>query len=181
MERTRKPERKPAILTCDPSFTAWGWAVVRSGIIIDTGCIKTETEAKKRKIREGDDRVRRTTEIILVLLEAIKKHDVAFIVSELPHGSQNARAAIMMGVVLGIVQGMATALDIPVEWYSEHDAKKALFRRKTVSKKETIAAIDELYNVNWTGVGYKDEAVADAMAVYYAAECNSPTLKFINR
>jgi len=111
----------------------------------------------------------------------VRDHDIQLIVAELPHGSQNAKAAIMMGIVAGILQMLSDALDIPIEWYSEADAKKALLNKRSASKKEIQDAISVLYNVNWTGVKYYDEAVADALAVYYAAECTSPTIKYMNR
>ena len=49
--------RKPTILTNDPSLTAWGWVVLRGNAIVEAGCIKTESQAKKRRIRKGDDRI----------------------------------------------------------------------------------------------------------------------------
>jgi len=179
MKRTKL--QKPKVLTCDPSFTAWGWAVLEGHLVVDHGCIRTEPEAKKRKIREGDDRVRRTAELVRELLKIIQRYKVSFIVSELPHGSQNAKAAVMMGVVVGVVQGISICMDVPVEWYSENDAKKALLNRKSISKREVIEAINELYEVEWKGVKYYDEAVADALAVYCAAEYTSTTLKILNR
>lgn len=172
---------KPAILACDPSLTAWGWAVLRGNCVVETGCIKTEPLAKKRKIREGDDRARRTKEIIYSLGKTVDNHGVEFIVSELPHGSQNAKAAIMLGMVVGILETLVYYCDIPLEWYSEDDAKKAVVGRKSASKAEIIAGVDQLYEVNWRNVKYIDEAVADSLAIYYAAECHSPTIKYMTR
>jgi Holliday junction resolvasome RuvABC endonuclease subunit len=174
-------DRKPRILACDPSFTAWGWAVLEGHQIISTGCIRTQPEAKKRRIREGDDRARRTRDLIQELNKIIQYHNVTFIVAELPHGSQNAKAAIMMGIVVGILEGFNVLRNISLEWYSENDAKKALFGRISASKAEVIRSISELYDVPWKGIKYHDEAVADALAIYYAAECNSPTIKYMNR
>lgn len=181
MERRKTDSGKPGILTCDPSFTAWGWAVLEGHLVKATGVIKTAPEAKKRRIRQGDDRVRRTGEIVMALLEIIGDHKIELIISELPHGSQNAKAAIMMGVVVGILQATSVWSGIPIEWYSENDAKKTLLGRISASKKEVIDSIAQLYEVPWTGTKYIDEAVADALAIYYCAECTSPTLKFMNR
>jgi Holliday junction resolvasome RuvABC endonuclease subunit len=150
-------------------------------MVKETGVLRTKPEAKKRRIREGDDRVRRTTEIIAELRKVFKEYNISLIVSELPHGSQNARAAVMIGIVTGILQTFSYLLSIPIEWYSENDAKKALFGRISASKAEVIRSINELYEVSWTGTKYADEAIADALAIYYVAECNSPTIKFMNR
>lgn len=188
MRRTTDiPRAKPAILTCDPSLTAWGWAVLEGNLVRDHGCIKTDPEAKKRKIREGDDMVRRTRDIIQALVRVINKHNVTYIVTELPHGSQNSRGAIMIGIVMGIMESMNTLRNIPVEYYSEADAKKAVVGRISATKKQIIEAVDELYEVKWQyktngkPLEYYNEAVADSLAIYYCAECSSPTLKFMNQ
>ncbi len=171
------------ILTNDPSFTAWGWAVIKmeNKTILDTGCIKTAPEQKKRRIRASDDRTRRTKEIVQALLQLIARYDVKFILSEAPHGSQNAQAAIMIGMVAGITTAIAECLDIPIEFYSEQDAKKALLGKKAATKEDVIEAIDKKYDVEWTGTKYIDEAVADALAVYYVATKQSELLKVMKR
>jgi len=168
------------ILTNDPSMTAWGWAVLTpEGKVIETGCIKTAPEQKKRRIRKGDDTVRRVSEINTQLLDVIDKYNVALIISELPHGSQNASAAVMIGMVTGIVQTMGDCLDIAVEFYSEGDSKKCLLGKLSATKDETKVAIGKLYDIPFTGIGYKDEAVADAIAVFHVASKQSPTLKMM--
>jgi Holliday junction resolvasome RuvABC endonuclease subunit len=179
MERISKPF---TILTNDPSMTAWGWAVLDyQGNIIETGCIKTVTEGKKRRIRKSDETTQRISEINNVLLRLIKRYNVNYILTESPHGSQNASAAVMIGIVAAIVQTISDCLDIGVEWYSEGDSKKCLLGRISATKHETIDAIDKLYKVSWTGVKYKDEAVADALSVHYVATKQSSTLKMMKR
>jgi len=170
------------ILTNDPSFTAWGWAVLTpAGKILETGCIKTAPTEKKLRMRKGDDRVRRTTEICMQLLAIIKKYNVSFMTSELPHGSQNANAAIMMGVVVGILQGIACTTGISLEWFSEGDAKMRVLGKRSAAKLEMITAIDKIYDVPWTGVGHKDEAVADALAVFHVTKEQSSTFALLNK
>jgi Holliday junction resolvasome RuvABC endonuclease subunit len=166
-------------LACDPSFTAWGWVVFQNHTRIDSGCIKTESSPKKNKVRKGDDRIRRIGELYDILLEVIQSHKIDFIVAELPHGSQNAQAAIMMGSVAAILMGFDKLMGIPVEWYTEDDAKKALLGRKSASKAEVIAAVEAAFEDSITGFKYVQEAVADAMAIYNVAQKNSPTLKIL--
>lgn len=171
-----------SILTNDPSFTAWGWAVLDyKGIVIETGCIKTKTEGKKRRIRKGDETVQRTGEILQVLLRLIKKYNVQFLLTELPHGSQNASGAVMIGITVGILKTLSDALDIGIEWYSEGDSKKCLLGKIFASKQETIDAIKKLYKVPWTGTKYIDEAVADAISIHYCATKQSATLKMMKK
>lgn len=169
-------------LTNDPSMTAWGWVILDSDAnIIDCGCIKTAPEQKKRRIRKGDDTVRRVSEINRVLIGLIKKYKICYLLSELPHGSQNAQAAVMIGIVTGVVQTLADTFEIGIEWYSEQDSKKAILGKKAATKLDMIEAIDRLYDVPWKDVKYADEAIADAMAVYHVAMLQSPTLKMMKR
>jgi Holliday junction resolvasome RuvABC endonuclease subunit len=170
------------ILTNDPSMTAWGWAVVNAhGSVIACGCIKTAPEQKKRRIRKGDDTVRRASEIIQKLNSYIKHYQIKHILSELPHGSQNASAAVMIGMVTGIMQTLADVHNLGIEWYSEGDSKKALLGKLAATKDETIRAIHAKYD-NWrTGVKYMDEAIADALSIHYCAMQQSPVLKMMKR
>jgi len=180
MERTKQQE--PTILTNDPSFTAWGFAVVTwNGKVLKTGCIKTAPEQKKRRIRASDDRTRRASEITHQLLNLIKRYNVTFMLSEAPHGSQNAQAAIMIGMVAGITTAMSECLAIPIEYYSEQDSKKCVLGKKAATKTDMIEAIDRLYEMDWTSTKYIDEAVADAMAVYHVAQEQSVTIKMVKR
>lgn len=166
------------IIANDPSFTAWGWVVIdMQGNVIDTGCIKTESEHKKRRIRKGDDTTRRISEINEILKRVIYENNVQIILAELPHGSQNASAAVTQGVVTGILQTIADWKGFPIDWYSEQDAKKHLLGKKSATKQETIDTIGKFYDIKWTGVKYKDEAVADAMAIYHVARSQSSLLK----
>jgi Holliday junction resolvasome RuvABC endonuclease subunit len=168
------------ILTNDPSMTAWGWAILTfNGKIITTGCIKTEPTVKKLRIRKGDSTVGRISEINKILLEVIRKYNITYILSELPHGSQNASAAVMIGVVAGIAQTIADTLNIGIEWYSEGDSKKCLLGKLSATKQETINAINKLYDVKWTGIKYKDEAIADALSIHYTATKQSSILKLL--
>lgn len=170
------------ILTNDPSITAWGWAVIEfvngKPEIIGTGCIKTSNEATKRRIRKSDDRVRRFEEVAQELQNIQDMYDLDWVVSELPHGSQSASAAVMIGATAGILSTFAVCYSLPMEWYSEGDAKKHLLNKRSATKKETINCIIEHYGDDWyRDIKYKDEAVADSLAVFHVAKDKSPALK----
>lgn len=174
--------KNPTILTNDPSLTAWGWAIVTTnGKIVDVGCIKTAPEQKKRRIRKSDDTARRANELIRTLLNLIRRYNVKYIISESVHGSQNASAAVMIGLVMGIVCTISECLNLPLELYSEGDSKKCLLGKLSATKNETIKAISQLYDVNWTGIGYKDEAIADAISVFNVASKESNALKMMKK
>ena len=165
------------VMAHDPSMTAWGWSVLKAGKVIDRGCIKTEPKHKKLRTRKGDDTCRRISEITQMLLEKVQEHSVNYFLSELPHGSQSASAAIMIGIVTGIAQTIADTLGIGIEWYSEGDSKMNALGKHSASKDEMIQAMDTLYDVEWFGIKYKDEAVADALAIHAIALKQSSTLK----
>lgn len=169
------------ILALDPSLTAFGWAVMEGQDIVECGCIKTTPLGRKQHIRKGDDRCRRITEINTVLIHMIDKHEIKYIVSEQPHGSQSAVAAIMVGIVLGIIQTIADVKGIGVEWYSEGDCKDNLLGRRSASKAEGIAAVKRLFRYRLRGIKYFDEAVCDALAVYYYGMVFSPVVRMLRQ
>ena len=172
--------KEPTILTNDPSITAWGWAVMKpDGEVLACGCIKTAPEQKKRRIRKSDDTARRANEVIRKLINIIQTYNVKYILSESPHGSQNASAAVMIGLVMGIVCAMAECLVLPLELYSEGDSKKCTLGKLSASKGEMIERINELYDVPFTGTKYIDEAIADAISIFNVASKESPTIKMM--
>jgi len=181
MQRTKR--NAPLILANDPSLTGWGWVVIQpNGMIIDVGCIRTEPQAKKRRIRKGDDIIRRIHELNTALLRVIRKYRIDYIISELPHGSQTASAATMIGIVSGIAQTLSDTLEIPIEWYSENDAKKEILGKNSATKAEVKEAVDAIFDkVPWTNKKYKDEAIADALAIFAVAWRQSPFLMFHRR
>lgn len=177
--------RKPVFntLCIDPSIREFGIAIV-SNYNIDnkpkvlyTCCIKTESNIKKLRVRAGDDRIRRLNEIGAEINELITLYKVSYVVSEQPHGSQSASAAITLGMVTGLVQGIQNFGGIPVEWYSEADSKKALLGKSSATKLEIIKAIKKKYDIAWPATKYKQEAIADALAIHNVALRNSHVLK----
>ena len=169
------------ILTNDPSITAWGWAVVTvSGKIIGTGCIKTCPDNSKKNLRKSDDRIRRVSEINKELLALIDKHTVQYILSEAPHGSQSAVAAVMIGMVAGMVQTISDCTGIPVEYYAEGEVKKCILNKRSAVKDEMIQAMKQSGFVP-TGIKFRDEAVADALAVFHTALQKSEAIRLMKK
>jgi len=179
MERTTRKPIGFNILCCDPSLTAFGFVVMKGNRILHAGCIKTTPSGKKMRIRKGDDRMRRVSEINNVLKEVIHAYQINYIVSELPHGSQSAVAATALGIVSAMVQTISDFMEIGIEWYSEADSKKCALGKQSAAKQEMIDRMKQLYVVEWTGVQYRDEAVADALAVHYVARSLSSVVKLM--
>lgn len=178
MKRTKKRSSKFRVLSCDPSLTAFGFVIIEDKKVLHTGCIKTTPSDKKLRIRKGDDRTRRVSEINQILIEAIETYQVSYITAELPHGSQSYDAAVTIGLMAALIQTLGDALDIPVEWFSEADAKKCLFGTYgNITKSEVVYEIDSKYKVPWPNAKYKKEAIADAIAVYNVAYKNSHVIR----
>lgn len=179
-----EPKDLKYVMVNDPSIQAWGWVIISSqGKIVDAGAIRTVPSDKKLKTRKGDDRIRRVTELNVTLIEAIKKYKVSLLISELPHGSQSAVAAIMIGIVAGIMQTLGDALNIPVEWFTEGDAKLAISgKRGGIGKDEMVEIVKGKYkNVPWKKTKAENQAIADAIAVYHVAKQQSQMLKMVMR
>lgn len=181
IKKILKQEAKKSVVIChDPSITGWGFVVVDlNENILEVGCIKTEPNAAKLRIRKGDDLIHRIAKINEVLLGLIEKYNVKYMATELPHGSQSAVSAVMVGCVAGMAQTMAQTLKIPIEYYSEGDSKMSLLGKRAASKKETIQAIANIYDVPFENVGYKDEAIADAMSIYHLAKSESQIMCYL--
>lgn len=182
MKRTKQATEGPIVMACDPSLTGWGYVLLCGNKVIKAECIKTVPEQKKRRIRKGDDNVRRIGEIIHVLRAEIEENNVTYLITELPHGSQNAAGAMMIGAVIGIMETLARCYAIGVEWYSENDAKKAAAAgRKITTKADMIEVMDSKFIVDWPNAKYKKEAIADALAIYNCALQESSTLKYLTK
>jgi len=173
-ERTKKNY----IMAHDPSMCGWGYSIIdEDGKVVKANCIKTASEAKKRRIRKGDDTIRRINEINCQLLRLIRYYHIQYMIAEQPHGSQSATAAKAIGNVEAMLQTIADVLGMSLEWFSEGDSKFRLLHKRSAVKKETINAITKLYEVPWTGIGYRDEAIADSMSIYHIARDTSPMIR----
>jgi Holliday junction resolvasome RuvABC endonuclease subunit len=167
-------------LTNDPSLTAWGWAVVNNeGVVVDKGAIKTSPLNKVLKIRKGDDFSRRMNEISIKLFSVIKENNIQYILAERPHGSQSYDAAVMVGAVNSMMVSFSVILGIGLEWYGESEAKKAATDLKNITKDDMVELMKKEYNVEWTNIKWRDQAVADALAIHNVAKQQSSILKFL--
>ena len=88
-------------------------------------------------------------------------------------------AAAALGMCAGAVQAIADTMDIGLEWYSEGDSKMALLNKRSATKGETIVAVQKVLPWIPSGIGFRDEAVADALSVFICARKNSSTIKLI--
>lgn len=167
------------IMACDPSYTHFGFIIIMHNEIVHADCIMTDSQAKKNRIRKGDDDTRRLNIINMKLKEIIREYKINYLLAELSGGgSKSSNAAKGLAFANCLTQAMADWNDIGIEWYSEADAKKCLFgRQKNVSKNETKEKINKLYKVPWTDTICRDEHIADAVAIYHTALQQSSVLR----
>jgi Holliday junction resolvasome RuvABC endonuclease subunit len=155
------------ILALDIAFASMGWAVLENGKVIDCGTIKTE-KTKIKLTRVADDRAARGLIIGAELNGIITSHRVRGIVGELPSGSQNAVAAALLHMAMGVVVGIIATTGLPAEWISPTDSKKAATGRRSAGKDEIMKWCREkhpYYEFPKTKAVF--EHVADAIMAYH--------------
>lgn len=146
------------IISFDPSLTGWGYAVFDDDILTGYGMVST----KRGKTGVAWDRVNRSMYIAERLIPLVEPCDA--IVSELPHGSQSSAAAVMIGIVIGLITGVAMSLGKPIFFYLQRDWSIYLHGRHTSDKSETVRKILSIYEVK--GSKKEVEAISDAISVF---------------
>lgn len=168
------------VVAIDPAFRNLGWvkASIRDypgrGIpsieIIASGTFRTKAGASKKKRKSSDDF--HSARNIAGYLRAITQ-DCDFVISEIPSGSQSARASWTLGIALGTL----SVITKPIVEVTPSMTKFALTGDKTASKRQIIDAAYKLHpEAMWERrkmkgkmtVLNKNEHMADAIAVLYA-------------
>jgi len=178
-----------SILAIDPGFRHTGYAVIgfKAGkpVILKHGCINTEKATKRTKVRVADDTVRCVQEIVRALSGLIRDNAVRGIVAELPTGGgKSANANKSMGIATAVCGAVAVFHELPAEWVTPSEIKKALTNKRNASKDEVQRAIlDEFPGLKDTYIHAKGqykgkirndfEHVADAVGAYKVAENGS--------
>lgn len=160
------------IISIDPGFSNTGYVIWELGAkdeIIETGVIETE-KSDKKSTRVSDDNASRCAIIASGLKEAIEKHGVKFALVELPTaGAKSSNAMKAMALVTGVVCGVLTVLNIPVEFATPNDVKLRAVKKRTATKEEMIAWAHKCYPWDsYPKTKGKMEHVADAVAVFNA-------------
>jgi Holliday junction resolvasome RuvABC endonuclease subunit len=170
------------VLACDPSLTAFGWAVFSVGVtpalddLMECGCVRTAPDGKARHVYQADEDGRRLDEIAEEVLRRLRTWKTALIVAEAAAGSQHANAAKALGMSAGVLRGVAVGYGCRVLTVQAHECRIAAAGSKGASKADVERAMDARFGcvTGPAGVGAKAaapvrEAVADACAVYAAA------------
>lgn len=167
-----KTNEGSAILALDGGFTATGWAVLRNGLVIAAGCIRTERSAKKKTLRVADDDAARCQHLARTLAGIIEEHSIAGIVAELPSGgAKGARANRCMGLATGTLAAVVEQSRLPAEWLTPGDVKKTVTGARAASKKAVEAEVLKRWpDAPLPELRCEREHAVDAAASFLAAE-----------
>lgn len=141
------PEERPLrILALDVAFTHTGVAVLQFDAgtwrPVHTSCLVTKPEAKKRRIYETDDKVRRVKIICKGLAAALADYTPTLIAAELPSsGGKSANAHASMGMAIAVVTCVSELGGVPLRNYNWDDIKLKVADKRNASKKEIQEAI----------------------------------------
>jgi len=154
------------ILALDIAFANLGWVVFDKGEPVAWGVISTEP-TKKKNVMVSDDYAGRCMDYSSQLITVIQRYKPKGIVGELPHGSQSASSAKLLGGAVGIVCAVATMHGMPCEWISEGDSKKASLGVRAAKKEMTMDWARSRYpDKQWPKTKGVFEHIADALMAY---------------
>lgn len=127
------------ILAIDVGFSNMGFAVVNpKRTAVDCGVFVTEKSAKKTT-RVADDYATRSGQLAKQIAGIIHSNEICGIVAELPSGgAQNAKAIAQMNMATAILSSVASLLNVPCEWTTPSEVKRAMTGNKTASKNEIM-------------------------------------------
>ena len=132
------------LISLDIAFKNIGWTLWENKRPILAGVIQTE-KTDKKGTRVADDNAYRCSVASRAIREIIAENNVRGIVGEMPAGSQSAAAAKSAGLAIGVVATTASCLDIPTEWCTPDEVKKAVCGRKDAGKDAIMDRIIALY------------------------------------
>lgn len=125
-------------LACDPSITAWGFAVMGKTRSIYTSFVPTAKDKLKKHLYVADQDAERAREVFLKLCEVMQPFqgagDTVFLISEAPTGSQSARSSKLLGVCLGLLVGLESYATEPLIFLTAGEIRKSLCGDRNASK-----------------------------------------------
>jgi len=135
------------ILCLDIAFEHIGYSMFHDKHPVALGMIHVPKSGKKN-VRVSDERADRCAAMVGHLINLIFKHKAQGVIGELPSGSQNARAANLLGWAGGLVVTTCRILELPAEWVSQNDVKIAVAGKKNATKPEIMDKVAEFYGWN---------------------------------
>lgn len=159
-----------SLLALDVGFAKMGWCIFIGGEPIEWGIIKT-AKTKKKMVRVADDNASRAAYVAKELAEILDTFEVEGVVAEIPHGgAQSAKAMAFMASATALVSAVLSILDVPVEYVTPSEVKKAICGKLSASKDEMMEGVRNRYShISFPTTKAQFEDVADAIGAYIAA------------
>ncbi len=157
------------VLGVDPSTVATGWGVLegsaRSARALDCGVIRTNAdtpwEERLRIVHDG-------------LLGVIRAHGPELLVVESTFLSKNARTALLLGQVRGVVLLAGSVAGVPVREYSASEIKRAAVGNGAAEKGQVAHMMTRLLGL--AGTHSHDETDALAAAWCHLVRASIPAV-----
>lgn len=169
------------VLCHDPSFSAWGWAVVNhnpetnTGELIAQGCCHAPKKLKKTQILQTDNQ--RLTLLTSYVWALMQQHKPNLVLREETVGSKGAAALRLLSLAKGLLFGMCQGTQTELRSITATTTKIHLTGKPDGSKREMVEAVQKVFPVlqSWQCKQVEREAVCDALALYitWAAEQQS--------
>lgn len=163
-----------SVVGIDPAFSNVGFALGNIDIesnsvtMTDVTLIRTKSD-KTWEGRKSADDLRRAQEIHDQLHAIINQTGAEYAFIEIPQGTQSARAAWSLGIVLGLI----ASINIPIIQVSARDVKIRVTGNPKATKREMIDwAMKRHPDVGWAVRKSKGELVSnDGMNEHMADAC----------
>lgn len=171
------------IMAIDAGFCHSGYAILEADSkskfgarVIEIGLVETEKVSRKHAVRVADDNISRCQKLFQELKFIAETRDVKGLVVEIPTGgSKSATATRAMALSAGVMACLAAAVQLPAEWTTPMDGKKALAKKANANKDEMINAsliyfpeLKQLFEKNKICRG-KQEHISDSIGAYLSA------------
>lgn len=174
------------VVGLDPSLRNWGIAngtydTESHKIAIHSLSVVHTEKTKRKQLRQNTQDIEAAIKLMTEVHAVVNSADVVFV--EVPVGSQSARAALGVGVCVGIL-GALTYLECPFFQLTPTEIKVIATGSKTATKQEMIDwAIEQHPSAPWPTQKYRGklrivtgtaEHMADAIAAIHAGVSSTP-------
>jgi len=170
------------LIGIDPGFASLGFAVVevssdfRRSVVRDSdnkpmmGVLETEKSDKKRAVKATDDNLRRTREMVRMLLPILAGQQIRAICAESMSFPRNSSASNKVGICWGIIGTLAEMMNLPIVQSSPQDIKKHVCGRRDASKEEIQEVMAKRFSLDLDSfLKSKREHCFDALGAVEAA------------
>ena len=144
------------VLGLDTGFANVGWAVARMTcntlvpgnnilVPIAMGIHRSESSAKKLKIKVGDDDFARSQAIAKMLYDLMRTYSPVVVCCEAFSPMRNAGTVAKVGRCFGVLAAITQHFDVPCLHATPMELKKVVTGTKDASKEAVMAALDQRY------------------------------------